>query len=76
MSKAGPLQFKSKIAFKLIWLPSDFDEFVLVDDDGTILKRGRNLNKEFPPKRERMMNWRVANGEDGMTSKYTRNLRY
>lgn len=31
------LQFRSRIAFKLVWAPPHFDSFVLVDDDGALL---------------------------------------
>lgn len=31
------LQFRSRIAFKLVWVPPHFDSFVLVDDDGALL---------------------------------------
>ena len=32
------LQFKSRIAFKLVWCPPNFDKFVLVDDDGELVR--------------------------------------
>ena len=33
------LQFRSRIAFKLVWSPPDFSTFVLVDDDGVLLNK-------------------------------------
>jgi hypothetical protein len=35
------LQFKSRIAFKLVWCPPDFKTFVLVDDDGKLINKVR-----------------------------------
>lgn len=34
------VQFRSRIAFKLVWCPPDFESFVLVDDDGKLLNHG------------------------------------
>jgi len=34
------VQFSSRVAFKLVWVPPNFEEFVLVDDEGRLLKRG------------------------------------
>lgn len=33
------LQFKSRIAFKLVWVPPSFTTFVIVDDAGNLLNR-------------------------------------
>jgi hypothetical protein len=61
-------QFRSRIAFKLVWVPlPSFDEFVLVDDDGQLLAHGSNLLPPLPPLRERQMNYRLVQG-----SKYAR----
>jgi hypothetical protein len=61
-------QFRSRIAFKLVWVPSSpWDEFVLVDDDGRLLAHGSNLLPPLPPLRERQMNYRLVQG-----SKYAR----
>jgi len=57
------LQFKCKIAFKLIWLPGKnglFENFVLVGDDGKILKKGNNLDIVYPPFDQRKMNYEVV----------------
>lgn len=40
-SDVAHVQFSSRVAFKLVWVPPDFTQFVLVDDDGRELKRGR-----------------------------------
>lgn len=34
------LQFHARIAFKLVWVPTLFNSFVLVDDDGCLLNKG------------------------------------
>jgi hypothetical protein len=34
------VQFSSRVAFKLVWVPPDFTQFVLVDDEGRELRRG------------------------------------
>lgn len=34
------VQFRSRVAFKLVWCPPDFASFVLVDDDGRLLNHG------------------------------------
>jgi len=58
------LQFKSRIAFKLVWSPiNNFETFVLVDDDGTLLAKGTPKDDGFlPPLRERMLNFRAVMG--------------
>jgi len=61
------IQFKSRIAFKLVWVPNEmFDTFVLVDDDGTELTRG-TPSGGLPILRERQRNYMVVQG-----SKYAR----
>eukprot|EP00577_Skeletonema_sp_RCC1716_P022040 CAMPEP_0113393574 /NCGR_PEP_ID=MMETSP0013_2-20120614/11975_1 /TAXON_ID=2843 ORGANISM="Skeletonema costatum, Strain 1716" /NCGR_SAMPLE_ID=MMETSP0013_2 /ASSEMBLY_ACC=CAM_ASM_000158 /LENGTH=217 /DNA_ID=CAMNT_0000277211 /DNA_START=76 /DNA_END=724 /DNA_ORIENTATION=+ /assembly_acc=CAM_ASM_000158 len=36
------IQFRSRIAFKLVWVPNEqYDTFVLVDDDGKLLAKGK-----------------------------------
>lgn len=34
------IQFQSRIAFKLVWCPPSFTQFILVDDDGELLAWG------------------------------------
>lgn len=61
------LQFRSRIAFKLVWVPNEnYDMFVLVDDNGDELSRGRPKGR-LPLLRERQMNYRIVAG-----SKYSR----
>jgi len=60
------IQFRSKIAFKLVWVPSSYTTFVLVDDDGKLLATGAPTG-DLPPLRERQMNYRLVIG-----SKYAR----
>ena len=58
------IQFQSKIAFKLVWVPNEFyDSFVLVDDDGKLLAHGKPSSLEgLPPLRERQMNYKLVEG--------------
>jgi hypothetical protein len=58
------VQFRSKIAFKLVWVPNDtFDTFVLVDDDGKLLAVGKPLDDgSLPSRREREKNWSIVRG--------------
>jgi len=55
------IQFHSRIAFKLVWVPSDFSTFVLVDDDGKLLATGTPTG-QLPPRSERSQNYRVVAG--------------
>eukprot|EP00591_Stephanopyxis_turris_P007736 CAMPEP_0195517720 /NCGR_PEP_ID=MMETSP0794_2-20130614/11471_1 /TAXON_ID=515487 /ORGANISM="Stephanopyxis turris, Strain CCMP 815" /LENGTH=213 /DNA_ID=CAMNT_0040646585 /DNA_START=176 /DNA_END=817 /DNA_ORIENTATION=- len=57
------LQFRSRIAFKLVWVPNDeFDTFVLVDDAGKLLAQGTPSSGALPPHRERVMNYKIVAG--------------
>mmetsp|Transcript_21901 Transcript_21901/g.28352 ORF Transcript_21901/g.28352 Transcript_21901/m.28352 type:complete len:276 (-) Transcript_21901:148-975(-) len=57
------LQFNARIAFKLVWIPNDnFDQFVLVDDDGKLLATGKPTPGGLPAARERMMNFEIVKG--------------
>ena len=61
------VQFQSRVAFKLVWVPTDhYDTFVLVDDDGKELARGRPSGR-LPDEQERRMNFEIMKG-----SKYSR----
>jgi hypothetical protein len=61
------IQFRSRVAFKLVWVPNDlFDTFVLVDDDGKELARG-TPTEGLPRLRERQLNYQLMEG-----SKYSR----
>mmetsp|Transcript_21843 Transcript_21843/g.49385 ORF Transcript_21843/g.49385 Transcript_21843/m.49385 type:complete len:246 (+) Transcript_21843:50-787(+) len=55
------LQFRSRIAFKLVWCPPGFESFVLVDDDGAFLNAGAPTGK-LPPLRERAQNFQAVKG--------------
>lgn len=56
------IQFRSRIAFKLVWVPNaNFDAFVLVDDDGKELARG-NPTGQLPSLRQRQMNFAIVKG--------------
>ena len=60
-------QFRSRIAFKLVWVPNvNHDMFVLVDDGGVELARGRPTG-ELPSLRQRQMNYHIVAG-----SKYSK----
>ncbi|GKY98384.1 hypothetical protein MPSEU_000796000 [Mayamaea pseudoterrestris] len=57
------LQFKARIAFRLVWVPNHvFDEFVLVDDRGKLLAHGTNITEGLPLLMERQMNYRMVAG--------------
>jgi hypothetical protein len=56
------IQFRSRIAFKLVWVPNpSFDTFVLVDDDGKELARGTPAGN-LPHIRQRQMNYAMVRG--------------
>jgi hypothetical protein len=58
------LQFRSKIAWKLVWVPGpadDFARFVLVDDEGAELASGVPTGS-VPARREREYNYRMLEG--------------
>jgi hypothetical protein len=56
------IQFRSRIAFKLVWAPTEkFDTFVLVDDDGKELARGTPTGN-LPHIRQRQLNYRMVAG--------------
>ena len=55
------LQFKSRIAFKLVWSPPDFSKFVLVDDEGALLAQGAPSGR-LPELRQRRYNFETVHG--------------
>jgi hypothetical protein len=55
------VQFQSRIAFKLVWVPPSYQTFVLVDDDGKLLNTGHPTGK-LPPLRERQQNYHIVMG--------------
>ena len=58
-SDVAHLQFKSRIAFKMVWCPPNFDQFVLVDDSGALLNKGKPTG-ELPYLGERQKNYMVS----------------
>eukprot|EP00438_Fugacium_kawagutii_P022833 Skav230308 [mRNA] locus=scaffold430:98494:99290:+ [translate_table: standard] len=60
------VQFRARIAFKLVWAPPDFNSFVLVDDSGEILNQGKPTG-DLPSLRMRRANYQLVKG-----SKYAR----
>jgi len=55
------VQFSSRVAFKLVWVPPNFEEFVLVDDEGRLLKRGTPTGS-LPSLGARKRNFALAQG--------------
>jgi hypothetical protein len=55
------IQFRSRIAFKLVWVPNSYRTFVLVDDDGKLLQHG-TPSGDLPPLRDRQLNYRLVMG--------------
>merc|ERR1711871_1240908 len=56
-------QFHSRIAFKLVWVPPNFESFVLVDDDGNLLNQSSGkLSGNLPSLRERSRNFMIVEG--------------
>jgi len=56
------VQFRSRIAFKLVWTPPLFNAFVIVDDEGKLLNIGHPTGRSMPSLRERAMNYKVVEG--------------
>ena len=59
------IQFRSRIAFKMVWVPNDnYDTFVLVDDNGDLLAKGTPSDGPgaLPGLRERMTNYKLVKG--------------
>merc|ERR1711871_1000957 len=50
------LQFRSRIAFKLVWVPPKFRHFVLVDDAGDLLAAGSPTG-QLPHLQQRQRNY-------------------
>jgi len=60
------IQFRSRIAFKLVWCPPRFSSFVLVDDSGALLNSGVPTGN-LPDYSQRRHNFETVKG-----SKYAR----
>lgn len=65
-SDVAHVQFRARVAFKMVWAPPNFGTFVLVDDDGTELARGTPKGA-LPMLRERQANYSIVRG-----SKYSK----
>jgi hypothetical protein len=61
------LQFRSRIAFKLVWCPPSFNLFVLVDDEGELLATGQPTG-DIPHLAERQTNYRLVMGSKYSTA--------
>ena len=55
------IQFRSRIAFKLVWCPPTFSSFVLVDDAGGLLASG-TPSGALPGLRARQGNFMLVRG--------------
>merc|ERR1719478_2077668 len=55
------VQFRSRIAFKLVWCPPSFSAFVLVDDDGKLLASGAPTGR-LPSAQDRASNYLLVRG--------------
>ena len=58
------VQFNSRVAFKLVWCPPNFEKFVLVDDEGKLLKVGKpnSTDPNLPHISYRENNYRLTRG--------------
>ena len=57
------VQFRSRVAFKLVWVPPQFSTFVLVDDDGKLLAKGTPAEGSgLPSLQQRQANFDVVHG--------------
>lgn len=64
------MQFRSRIAFKLVWEPAThYSTFVLLDDDGNLLARGTPTGENLPSMIQRQRNYQLVMG-----SKYATNV--
>lgn len=64
-SDVAHIQFRSRVAFKLVWVPNaEYDTFVLVDDEGKLLAKGKPSDgpRALPRRREREMNYMIMKG--------------
>lgn len=55
------VQFRSRVAFKLVWCPPSFSSFVLVDDDGKLLATGTPTGR-LPHPQSRAENYMLVKG--------------
>jgi len=55
------VQFRSRVAFKLVWCPPALTTFVLVDDEGELLAAGSPTGR-LPHSSDRQMNFKLVAG--------------
>jgi hypothetical protein len=55
------VQFRARVAFKLVWCPPRFTSFVLVDDEGVLLNQG-TPSGTLPNIRYRQSNYALTQG--------------
>jgi len=60
-SDVAHVQFSSRVAFKLVWVPPEFTAFVLVDDEGRALTSGTPTGS-LPHMRSRQGNYALVQG--------------
>ena len=58
------VQFQSRVAFKLVWCPPNYNIFVLLDDEGKILNKGSIMADDtgVPSLQQRQLNFRAVEG--------------
>ena len=62
-SDVAHVQFRSRIAFKLVWVPPTFETFVLVDDEGKLLAKGvPQPGSGLPHIQQRKANFDIVRG--------------
>ena len=61
------IQFRARIAFKLVWVPPAFTSFVLVGDEGELLGRGFPKG-ELPGLWDRSANFKLVSGSKYATA--------
>lgn len=70
-SDVAHVQFRSRVAFKLVWVPNEeYDTFVLVDYEGKLLAKGKPSDGPgaLPRMRERQMNYQIMKGSKYATA--------
>lgn len=73
-SDVAHIQFKSRVAFKLVWSPIDnYRTFVLVDDEGNFLNKGTPKGN-IPAKQFREMNFQIVEGGRYATAALDNNI--
>jgi len=60
-AQVAHIQFRSRIAFKLVWMPPAFGTFVIVDDAGELLNSGTPTGR-LPALSQRQQNYALVKG--------------